>query len=186
MSNHDFSRVASRWGAGNARAAALLLLCLGGAAFVYQGEEIGMLDGPEGTRYDRWGRDACRYPMQWTAEPSGGFTTGEPWLEPVDPERRSVESQRGDPGSILNLFRRLISARREIEGAPEDIPGLPPGVVGFRRGSHAVLVNVEGEDPAPLPLGGEVVIESSPGILGGAVEEPLTLARSGAVLLRLS
>ena len=44
-SNHDFPRVASRWGEGNARAAAVLLLTLGGPAFVYQGEEIGMIEG---------------------------------------------------------------------------------------------------------------------------------------------
>ena len=48
------------------RAAALLLLTLPGCAFVYQGEEIGMVDGPGGDPpLDRFGRDRFRHPMQW-------------------------------------------------------------------------------------------------------------------------
>ena len=59
----------------NARAAALLLLTLPGPAFLYQGDEIGLGDGPGGERvYDRAGRDRFRHPMQWDGSPSGGFT----------------------------------------------------------------------------------------------------------------
>ena len=62
-SNHDFPRVATRWGEENVRAAAVLLLTLGGSAFIYQGEEIGMIDGPEADPpLDRYGRDGCRRP----------------------------------------------------------------------------------------------------------------------------
>ena len=71
LSNHDFPRLATRLGADAARAAALLLLTLPGAAFVYQGDEIGMADGPGGDPpVDRAGRDAHRHPMQW--EPGAG------------------------------------------------------------------------------------------------------------------
>ena len=50
--------------------------------------------------------------MQWEPEPLGGFTTGEPWLGLTDPERRSVAAQRGVEDSSLELYRRLIAARR--------------------------------------------------------------------------
>ncbi len=97
LSNHDFRRLVSRLGEEAARAAALLLLTLPGAAFVYQGEEIGMEDGSD-QGIDRVRRDRFRHPMQWDASPGGGFSTGDPWLEPSDPERRAVAAQRDDPG----------------------------------------------------------------------------------------
>ena len=43
--------------------------------------------------------------MQWDASPGGGFTTGEPWLPLVDPAERNVAAQRGDPASLLSLYR---------------------------------------------------------------------------------
>ena len=99
----------------NARAAALLLLTLPGPAFLYQGDEIGLGDAPAGEReYDRAGRDRFRHPMQWDASPSGGFTTGEAWLPPVDPERTNVEAQRDDPRSTLSLVRDLLTLRRVL------------------------------------------------------------------------
>ena len=46
--------------------------------FLYQGDEIGLLDGPDGDPPDdRYGRDRARHPMQWDAGPQGGFTTGD-------------------------------------------------------------------------------------------------------------
>jgi alpha-glucosidase len=112
MSNHDFPRLASRLGPEHVRDAATLLLKLPGTAFVYQGDEIGMIDGPGADPpFDRAGRDAYRHPMQWDASTNGGFTTGTPWLPPIDPEERNVEAQRGDPGSLLEHYRRLISER---------------------------------------------------------------------------
>jgi alpha-glucosidase len=112
LSNHDFPRLATRFGEQDAARAAEFLLSLPGTVFLYQGDEIGMVDG-EGADppYDRAGRDSCRHPMQWEPEPLGGFTTGEPWLDLTDPERRSVAAQRGVEGSTLELHRRLIAAR---------------------------------------------------------------------------
>ena len=112
LSNHDFPRLASRLGPEHMRDAATLLLTLPGTAFVYQGDELGMIDGPGADPpFDRAGRDAFRHPMQWDASPTGGFTTGTPWLPLVDPELRSVEAQRGCPDSILEHYRRLIADR---------------------------------------------------------------------------
>ena len=114
LSNHDFPRVATRWGPEHVRDAAELLLTLPGTAFVYQGEEIGMADGPGAKPpIDRAGRDGARHPMQWDGSPGGGFTTGTPWLPVVDSGERNVADQRGDPDSLLSLYRRLIAARRD-------------------------------------------------------------------------
>jgi alpha-glucosidase len=114
LSNHDFPRLATRFGEEHARDAAELLLSLPGTAFIYQGEEIGMVDGPGADPpIDRAGRDGARHPMQW--DRSGGFTAGEPWLPMVDPERRNVAVQREDPGSLLHLYRDLIERRRAMD-----------------------------------------------------------------------
>jgi alpha-glucosidase len=113
LSNHDFGRLASRVGEENVREAAELLLTLPGAAFIYEGDEIGLRNGPgHDPPYDRAGRDRFRHPMQWDASPSGGFTTGDPWLSPIDPRERNVEAQHDDPDSLLNYYRRLIRDRR--------------------------------------------------------------------------
>jgi alpha-glucosidase len=112
LSNHDFPRLPNRYGEENVRAAAELICSLPGLIFVYQGDEIGMRDGPGADPpYDRAGRDPHRHPMQWDATPTGGFTTGTPWLSPVDPIERNVAAQRDDPGSLLSLYRDLLARR---------------------------------------------------------------------------
>src|SRR4051794_19571031 len=127
LSNHDFGRLVTRFGAENTRAAAMLLLTLPGPAFLYQGDEIGLADGPGGEReYDRAGRDRFRHPMQWDGSPSGGFTTGAPWLPPVDPAETNVEAQRDDPRSMLALVRDLLALRRGAGGGTR----LPPAPAG--------------------------------------------------------
>jgi alpha-glucosidase len=162
-SNHDFPRVATRWGERNTRAAAMLLLTLGGSAFVYQGEEIGMVDGPgHEPPLDRFDRDRCRHPMQWDAGPAGGFSTVAPWLPAVDPARRNVADQRGDPGSLLQLVRDLISLRREMRGRPQLLEGAP-GLLAFRRGAHTVALNC-GDAPAAAPRRGKVLLTTAPGV----------------------
>jgi len=145
MSNHDFGRLASRVGRGNVRAAALLLLTLPSAAFVYQGDEIGLENGPGADPpYDRAGRDPMRHPMQWDASPNGGFTTGEPWLPAVDPVERNVEAQRTDPDSLLNFYRWLIERRRILGEGFRMLDGAP-GVVSYERGEHLVEIHTGGE-----------------------------------------
>src|SRR4051794_25191431 len=116
LSNHDFPRLATRFGEEHLREAAELLLTLPGTAFIYQGEGIGMAGGPGATpAIDRAGRDGARHPMQWTRD--GGFTQpgAKPWLPMVDPEKRNVADQRDDPDSLLNLYRELIARRRPLE-----------------------------------------------------------------------
>jgi alpha-glucosidase len=162
LSNHDFPRVATRVGESRAPLAAMLLLTLPGAAFLYQGEEIGMVEGPGADPpIDRAGRDPHRHPMQWEPVPGGGFTAGTPWLPMTDPERRSVAGQRGRSGSMLELHRELIAFRRELTG-PVELLDAEPGVLAYRRGDHVIALNL-GEAPAAIPLSGEPLLITAPG-----------------------
>jgi alpha-glucosidase len=146
LSNHDFPRLPDRVGARNVRAAALLLLTLPGMAFVYQGDELGMADGPDGG-HDRAGRDRHRHPMAWDATRNAGFTTGEPWLDVVVPADGPA-SEQGE-GSMLDWYRSLIALRRDIHGELELVDA-GDDVVAFRRGGHLVALNLGGaERPAP-------------------------------------
>jgi alpha-glucosidase len=176
LSNHDFGRLVTRFGPENARAAAVLLLTLPGPAFLYQGDEIGLADGPGGGRaYDRSGRDKYRHPMQWDASPSGGFTTGEPWLPAVDPAHTNVEAQRDDPGSTLSLVRDLLALRRVLGDGIELVDAVP-GVLAYRRGDHGIAINTTGED-RQIPLGGDPVLETAP----GALRDRTLVAHSGVI-----
>src|SRR4051812_22270741 len=124
LGNHDRPRIASRVGPAQARVAAMLLLTLRGTPTIYYGDEIGMTDVPipPGMERDPWGidtpglnlgRDPERTPMQWSAAPGAGFTTGPPWLPVAAGYRETnVETQRCAPASMLALHRRLIALRR--------------------------------------------------------------------------
>jgi alpha-glucosidase len=160
LSNHDFPRLPTRVGPAQVRAAALLLLSLPGPAFVFQGDEIGMGDGPgrgpDAEPDDRHGRDGFRHPMQWDATPRGGFTTGEGWLPPLDPAERNVADQEADAGSLLHLYRDLIALRRELDGPVELLNALDDGVLAFHRGAHLIALNLA-DDARCAPPAGAVV-----------------------------
>jgi alpha-glucosidase len=178
MSNHDFGRLASRFGRENERAAMTLLLTLPGFSFVYQGDEIALGDGPGAEPpFDRAGRDRHRHPMQWDGSPNGGFTIGTPWLTPVDPAERNVAAQSADPSSTLALFKRLVQLRRELEPALELLDS-HPDVLAFRRGRHTIAINTATE-PRSAPLAGSSVLET----LAGAVRDGTLAGHAAAVFL---
>jgi alpha-glucosidase len=125
LGNHDQPRIAARVTAAQARIAAMLLLTLRGTPTMYYGDELGIgaVTIPPEAMQDPWGknepglglgRDPSRTPFQWDATPNAGFSNGRPWL-PLDPDYPScnVESLRRDSTSILSLYRRLLSIRRE-------------------------------------------------------------------------
>jgi maltose alpha-D-glucosyltransferase/alpha-amylase len=93
-----------------------LAFSLPGTPVLFYGEEIGM-----GENLEIEGRLSVRSPMQWSAEPNGGFSTVEDPARlrrplptgPFGPEHVNVTAQRRDPGSLLNWFERLIRRRRE-------------------------------------------------------------------------
>jgi alpha-glucosidase len=176
LSNHDFGRLASRYGREHARAAALLLLTFPGDAFIYQGDEIGLPNGPGGDPpLDRVGRDSFRHPMQWDSSPQGGFTTGEPWLRVVDAEERNVADQRRDERSLLRLYQRVIALRRRLEGAFRFVDA-GDGVLAYEIGSHVVAINLGGERRrlgAPLDaFGAPLLTTRAAGDARGAELEP--------------
>lgn len=96
------------------RLAYSLMFSLPGAPVLYFGEEIGMGE-PEDTD-DRGG---MRTPMQWEADPAGGFS-GAPLEElptpptggDLRPDRVNVRDQLRDPDSLLSYIRRLIQQYR--------------------------------------------------------------------------
>lgn len=204
LSNHDVIRHATRYGFAphyafgeglgrdehpeaelglqRARAASLLMLSLPGAAYLYQGEELGLpevADIPDELREDPAhhrggvpGRDGCRVPIPWRQDAAAyGFSpSGESWLpQPEAFGPLAVDAQDGVPGSTLEMYRRALYLRRELglgrhDAAVEFLDGLPEGVLGVRRGEVVVLVNTT-EQSLPLPTAGgladaEVLIAS--------------------------
>jgi alpha-glucosidase len=174
LENHDVPRLRTRYGSLLAAdAAALLLLALPGAAFLYAGQELGLdeVELPDDARQDpifhrtngdRQGRDGCRVPLPWGDGPPGfGFTSGEPWL-PIPEAWRAltVEAQEADASSTLALYRAAIAARPRGEAfAWLDSA---PGSLAFDRGEMVCVVNVDASE-LELP-DGELVLASKPGI----------------------
>lgn len=95
-----------------------LMLTMPGTPVLRYGDEIAMGDDlslPE--------RDCARTPMQWSDEPSGGFTAAPKTVKPVKPviedgpygyRHLNVAQQRRDPASFLNWLERVIRMRKEI------------------------------------------------------------------------
>ena len=135
MSNHDFDRLATRVGPENLRAAAVLLLTLPGVAFLYQGDELGLANGPgHEPPFDRAGRDRLRHPMQWDRVRRFHHAAS-PGCRSSIPTTLNAADERADPGSLLNLYRRLIELRRAL-GEGFRLLDAEPGVVAFERDGH--------------------------------------------------
>ena len=138
LGNHDWSRLSSRIGSQNIRVAAMMLLTLRGIAFIYQGEEIGMVDGivpadrvkdPLGNETDtnREGRDRARTPMHWKNKKNAGFSRNEETWLPISSSYKkiNIKDQEKDPRSVLNLYKTLIKYKKNLvalkEGSYESI-----------------------------------------------------------------
>ncbi len=182
LENHDKPRVASRFGPGPARAAAVMLYALRGTPFVYQGQELGLPDTeiPPDRVVDVDGRDPERTPVPWEPGPGAGFTTGEPWL-PID-DAFNARDQAGDPRSSLSLFRRAAALRRELpelqSGSQRTVEAGPDVLAWLRDERIYVAVNFSAE-PRPLAERGTLLLSSDP---DGTGER---LAPHEAVVLRL-
>ncbi|WUR60219.1 glycoside hydrolase family 13 protein [Micromonospora chokoriensis] len=204
LSNHDVTRHVTRYGRADtrfsfaakregiptdlelgtrrARAAALLSLSLPGAAYVYQGEELGLYeveDIPFAMRQDpMWersgridpGRDGCRVPLPWAGdEPPFEFSpagAAAPWLpQPADWKDRTASAQTGDSASMLELYRAAIQTRRAEpalgDGELTWLPA-PDGVLAFSRGGGFTCVVNLSAAPVPMPAQGELLLASGP------------------------
>ena len=148
LGNHDFARMVSRFGNDglyrdpSAKLLATLLMTMRGTPYVYQGDELGMVNNQVDrieqfddveiqNTYQDWknkgkdldafisisnekGRDNARTPMQWDATPNGGFSTVKPWLASNQKYKNiNVALQEKDPNSILNYYRKLIQYRKD-------------------------------------------------------------------------
>ena len=196
-SNHDVSRLATRWGGGDpakARLALMMLLTLRGTPVLYQGDEIGLTDGeiareevldPVGHRF--WpaykGRDPERTPMPWDGTRHGGFTTPEatPWL-PLRDTTTNVEQQRDDPGSTLTFVRDLVALRRRTpdlaSGAYQSLPS-PAGTWVWRRGAQTLVALNLSDAPADVTLtetSASVVVGTDRSREGAGLDGTLKLA----------
>jgi len=120
LSNHDVPRHRQRYGGGelNARMAAIMLLTLPGTPFLYQGEELGLVDAeiaPDAFA-DPGRRDGCRAPIPWDAGALHGWTDAAlallalPFAPAAD--ERNVASERADNASLLALYQQLLHLRR--------------------------------------------------------------------------
>jgi maltose alpha-D-glucosyltransferase/alpha-amylase len=92
-----------------------LMMTLPGTPVIRYGDEIGMGDDlrlPE--------RNCARTPMQWSTEPSAGFSKSARPILPVITEGAfgfhhvNVAAQRRDPNSLLNWMERIIRMRKEV------------------------------------------------------------------------
>ena len=148
LENHDHPRIISRYGSEefwkeSGKMLAVSYLFQKGTPFVYQGQEIGMLnwkpESPEmyedvQTRYEyehhatkkspekrlqrlwRSSRDSARTLVQWDSSENGGFTTSDtPWFY-VNPNYKeiNVAQQEQDEDSILNFYRKAIALRKKL------------------------------------------------------------------------
>ena len=148
IENHDHPRIISRYGSekfwkesGKTLAAAYLFQQ--GTPFVYQGQEIGMLNwkpqdpsmyrdvqtiynythsnpklSSEARLKKMWrsSRDSARTPVQWSDEKHAGFTTGETTWMAVNENYKTINvaQQETDPDSILHFYRKAISLRKRL------------------------------------------------------------------------
>ncbi|MFW5748126.1 MAG: alpha-amylase family glycosyl hydrolase [Chloroflexota bacterium] len=150
LSNHDQPRFATRAGVEQARCGMLFLLTMRGTPTIYYGDELGMQNVPIPPEkvQDPWellspglglGRDPVRTPMRWDTSPTAGFcpVDVEPWL-PVgaDGALVNVETQQGNPTSILRFTRALIHLRRRspalLHGDYRNLPA-PDDVFAYAR-----------------------------------------------------
>ncbi len=215
LGNHDEHRIASRYGVAAARTAAMLLLTLRGTPTIYYGDEIGMVNVavPADKCQDPWpqrsgkpelSRDPQRSPMQWDAGPGAGFSVPaedgnlpESWL-PLhsDWQCLNVAAQQKEPGSMLNLYRRLLELRRVTpaltHGDYRALDGLPTAVYGYVReygGDRLlVLLNFEGESKQVTSVSfdyGEVLLSTTLDRDGAEGLDPLVLRPHEGVIIRV-
>lgn len=118
---------------------ALWLLTLRGTPFIYQGQELGMVNAgfasiselrdieslrmyrefcrsmPEREAWSKvlaGSRDHGRVPMPWNGGINHGFTAGEPWIR-MGSGTDSAERQEADASSLLHFYRRAIALRKK-------------------------------------------------------------------------
>jgi alpha-glucosidase len=169
-------------GTTRARAAAVLLLSLPGAAYIYNGQELGLpnvddlpdevLQDPSfyRTNGEVRGRDGCRIPLPWShdATAAGFSSASDTWL-PIPEYYRdlAVDVETADPASMLHLYRELLRIRRAhsaLRRGSLSWIDTPPAVLAYSLTDAFETVEVWfnfGDTPTPLPDGYEVLVSST-------------------------
>lgn len=185
----------------SAKALGTVLHLMRGTPYVYQGEELGMTNVPFTSIDDyrdietlnhyaeavdiqgepaeavlaalrRTSRDNARTPMQWTAGPHAGFTSGTPWIA-ANPNYVEINAaaEAAYPDSVFAHYRALIDLRHRSEvvatGDYELVLPEHPQIFAYTRtlgdASLLVLANLSGAeaafDPALLAGWGESRVE---------------------------
>lgn len=145
--NHDNPRMISKVNPDSkyrevlAKLLATVQFSLKGTPFVFQGQEIGMVNQKFSSinqlrdvetlnlyqescekmpaedalaKVLAGSRDHARTPMQWNKEKFGGFTTGTPWIIGDDDYLTyNVEQEQSDENSIYHFYKKLIALRKQ-------------------------------------------------------------------------
>jgi alpha-glucosidase len=204
FSNHDESRLATRFGDKQARMLAVLQFSLPGTPVMYYGQEIGMTDGDISPNQVQdpfekrvpgkgLGRDPERTPMQWG--PEGGFTEPDvdSWLPTSDTQREvNVKIQQTDPKSSLKLYQRMLSLRTEHEtlrdGTYEHGHTDDDLFMFWRVGKEDRFLTVlnfsENDTALDIPEGGTVIVSAQNVVAGQSTDAMKTIAPLDGLLIR--
>jgi len=138
-----------------------LLFALPGTPVLFYGEEIGM-----GENLAAESRQAVRTPMQWSAEPNGGFSTADASRLPnpvvtgaYGPTKVNVASQVGQPDSLLtfvSLLARRYRASPELGWGEAEVLDVPQrhvlAHVVRHQGTAMLAVHNFADIPAEVPV----------------------------------
>lgn len=149
LGNHDQCRPVSRFGntgaylKESAKTLASALYFLEGVPYIYQGEELGLINSDFSSIgefrdvevFNYWrenviekgrdpkevlsllnqrSRDTSRAPMPWSDEANGGFSKVEPWMKAYSQYPIcNVKAEEEDPDSVLHFYRKLFKVRHE-------------------------------------------------------------------------
>jgi len=157
LSNHDVGRIAgfvSR-DENKVKLAGAMNLFMSGSAFIYYGEEIGMLGGDNDP--------SKRAPMYWNAARDNGTTNPPPDCElPEEYPFGSLEEQKENDLSIYNYYRQAVAIRQALpvisHGKTTEEKALNVGCISaFRKSwgeeSCLILMNIS-PDAAVADLSG--------------------------------
>jgi len=168
FNNHDLPRVISRYGDENHREItgkqwAMILHCMAGTPFIYQGEELGMTNRKwtraeirdvEAINYyneaiknydetyvldkiNKISRDNARTPMQWSDGTYAGFSNSEPWIVVNENYKDiNVKNAFNDKNSLFYTYKNLISLRKNEKILTEgtfELLDLGEDVFAYRR-----------------------------------------------------
>lgn len=181
---------------------------LQGTPYIYQGEEIGMTN-PGYQRIDDYqdvesrnifaikqaegmseaeilailgakSRDNSRTPMQWSAAPNAGFTSGTPWLKPAaNYSEINAEAALADQNSMFWHYRDLIALRKAYpiftQGDYQELLTGHPQIWAYARRANGqtllVVSNFYGE-PVEFALPAELQSGQGRLLLGNYPDSP--------------